>query len=392
MDIQLRSIFCALYPNKNNPSPLLYTVKGEIDTSNDPFAFLRHPAVFRWVLPLFANKVRNVYLGTSAEQIEDKMVFFDPVVRQIDFIRQHFHPVYEQIGFEFELENKNARKTNLKEFMGISTSRARGSRSTIQTTLAEWFSDPEHVREFVITQWLILDHYEYRPDYFRACIVEIIDTAIESQAENSSTSAHQRNRQYSDLLHLRNLVLELFSKGHDATALSCMLLVGALGDKARPILDGFENGLYSDCFQLTLDETPRRQDLGSGYYLTFYESSNFVGGRRKSDITLWKYPATMIEKINDRFGFFFYPVEINDPEKLGIHLSSAGEQIKYVSSIGSFADGKALFKWMYQPDGRYFEDDDGFGAENCEKIILYAYLNEKGRFVTPFALTASYCE
>ena len=47
---------------------------------------------------------------------------------------------------------------------------------------------------------------------------------------------------------------------------------------------------------------------------------------------------------------------------------------------------------MYQPDGRYFEDDDGFGAEKCEEIILYAYLNEKGRVVTPFSIDVSLSE
>jgi hypothetical protein len=47
-------------------------------------------------------------------------------------------------------------------------------------------------------------------------------------------------------------------------------------------------------------------------------------------------------------------------------------------------DGKAEVEWVLQPDGRYFEDEDGFGAENCEEITLYSYLDTNGVFTEPF--------
>jgi hypothetical protein len=308
----------------------------------------------------------------------------------MDFVRLHFHLVYEQIRYEFEQGKHDTKKDNLKDFMRGPFPRFKGSGSTIRDKLLEWFSDPSRIREFVITQWLILDHYEYRPDIFRSNLVGIIDDAIEGANEDSSSSGYKDMMQNTSLLNLRNLVLELLSNGNDATALACMLLAAALGERAGPIVWQFEKKLFSDCLQLVEDAELRRIKLSEDYYLTYLESSNFLGGRRKADITLWKYPETMIEKINDHLGYYFYPVEIENPGNLGIVPSEAGECVKYITHIGTLEDGKALFQWMYQPDGRYFEDEDGFGGKNCEEIMLYSYLNEKGRFVTPFSLTVSY--
>jgi len=47
---------------------------------------------------------------------------------------------------------------------------------------------------------------------------------------------------------------------------------------------------------------------------------------------------------------------------------------------------KDSVEWTLQPDGRYFEDEDGFGAENCEEITLYSYIDTNGIFTEPFKL------
>ena len=48
-------------------------------------------------------------------------------------------------------------------------------------------------------------------------------------------------------------------------------------------------------------------------------------------------------------------------------------------------DGFRCF-WTIQPDGRYWSDDDGFGAEDDFEIILYADLDNKGNFTSPFRI------
>lgn len=40
--------------------------------------------------------------------------------------------------------------------------------------------------------------------------------------------------------------------------------------------------------------------------------------------------------------------------------------------------------WMIQPDGRYWADEDGYGAEKDEEITLYTNLDWNGDFTGPF--------
>lgn len=48
--------------------------------------------------------------------------------------------------------------------------------------------------------------------------------------------------------------------------------------------------------------------------------------------------------------------------------------------------GKLMVHWQVQPDGWYWADEDGFGAENDLEIVLYAYLTEDGKFEAPFRI------
>ena len=49
-------------------------------------------------------------------------------------------------------------------------------------------------------------------------------------------------------------------------------------------------------------------------------------------------------------------------------------------------DGERPYRmiWGIQPDGRYWEDEDGFGAEKDLEIRLYADLDKNGDFLGPF--------
>ena len=52
--------------------------------------------------------------------------------------------------------------------------------------------------------------------------------------------------------------------------------------------------------------------------------------------------------------------------------------------IYEYKDGKASVEWTLQPDGGYFEDEDGFGGENCEEITLCSHIDTNGIFTEPF--------
>lgn len=57
--------------------------------------------------------------------------------------------------------------------------------------------------------------------------------------------------------------------------------------------------------------------------------------------------------------------------------------VRYEASFEKRDDGYMML-WTVQPDGRYWEDEDGFGAESDEEICLYALMDRDGRFVSSF--------
>lgn len=59
--------------------------------------------------------------------------------------------------------------------------------------------------------------------------------------------------------------------------------------------------------------------------------------------------------------------------------------IRFYSHIERL-DGQYALIWQIQPDGRYWEDDSGFGGTTDDEINLYAHIDEKGSFVEPFRL------
>lgn len=59
-------------------------------------------------------------------------------------------------------------------------------------------------------------------------------------------------------------------------------------------------------------------------------------------------------------------------------------QIRFRTDFERMGDHTIRMVWEIQPDGRYWEDDDGFGAESGMEIQLYTYLDEKGNFTGPF--------
>ena len=63
-----------------------------------------------------------------------------------------------------------------------------------------------------------------------------------------------------------------------------------------------------------------------------------------------------------------------------INMGSLEPVVRYRSSFESLGNGKYRMLWQIQPDGRYWEDEDGFGAESDEEISLYADIDQDGNF------------
>ena len=127
-----------------------------------------------------------------------------------------------------------------------------------------------------------------------------------------------------------------------------------------------------------------RKEIGNGFYIVYDEASNGLGYRMVSICLKKEGDPVLCAQITDRCGDVInYPGYIGGDWEKGI-MGIFPKYVKYPCRIYPFENGKAKFEWTVQPDGRYFEDDDGFGGENCEEINLYSYIDEHGNFTEPF--------
>ncbi len=128
----------------------------------------------------------------------------------------------------------------------------------------------------------------------------------------------------------------------------------------------------------------KTQQLGNRCYITYSEASNGFGGFHPINITFHNDETGICRKITDDYGVFVdYPGHENGEWKKEIGMTFL-PAIRFVMYISQFVNGTCRLSWMVQPDGRYWEDEDGFGMTSDNEIWLYALINEEGKFTTPF--------
>ena len=66
--------------------------------------------------------------------------------------------------------------------------------------------------------------------------------------------------------------------------------------------------------------------------------------------------------------------------------------VKYEAIFEKLNDGRFIMVWTVRPDGRYWMDSWGFGAEDYESLSLYSYIDSDGNFMAPFKLYSIGCE
>lgn len=60
--------------------------------------------------------------------------------------------------------------------------------------------------------------------------------------------------------------------------------------------------------------------------------------------------------------------------------------VKYEAIFEKIDDSKFIMVWTVRPDGRYWMDSWGFGAEDYESLSLYTYIDSDGNFTMSFKL------
>lgn len=76
--------------------------------------------------------------------------------------------------------------------------------------------------------------------------------------------------------------------------------------------------------------------------------------------------------------------ETNDGKKE--HQIGQCFDMRFEAQFYSLEEGKNLMRWMIQPDGWYWADDDGFGCTTDKSITMYAVIGNNGEFIGPFTL------
>lgn len=88
----------------------------------------------------------------------------------------------------------------------------------------------------------------------------------------------------------------------------------------------------------------------------------------------------------DRHGWIVEYPGIAHPDLAEAYCGEVPDgQIHYVSRVTEL-DGQYALLWKIQPDGRYWEDEEGFGGTSDDEILLYAPLDEEGLFTAPFRI------
>lgn len=78
-----------------------------------------------------------------------------------------------------------------------------------------------------------------------------------------------------------------------------------------------------------------------------------------------------------------------EPEEIRKHMKSGklpDPTIRFRTDFEREPDGCFLMIWEIQPDGRYWEDEDGFGGTSDAEVRLYSHINEWGCFTEPFGI------
>ena len=70
------------------------------------------------------------------------------------------------------------------------------------------------------------------------------------------------------------------------------------------------------------------------------------------------------------------------------HLEDVSDSayVRFASHFEKTPQGTFMFIWDIQPDGRYWADGDGYGAEKGQEVRLYTYLDDEGHFTAPFCI------
>lgn len=128
--------------------------------------------------------------------------------------------------------------------------------------------------------------------------------------------------------------------------------------------------------------------LGNGLYWEFDEVRNGYGGYKTVNAYLLKMDDPDFRRciVNCDGEIQNFPGFKDRSWESRLEIPMGSQQVNFVFWIYPYQNGRASVRWLIQPDGRYFADEDGFGMEPYDEIEVYSALDEEGNFTEPFGL------
>ncbi|MBU9738241.1 hypothetical protein [Diplocloster agilis] len=131
-----------------------------------------------------------------------------------------------------------------------------------------------------------------------------------------------------------------------------------------------------------------KKDLGEGMFMTYDLIRNGMGGTTLRNVFL--HDSTAHEKyliVDEKGDIFNFPGVENEQEVLEYaDCKLIYPYVQFVFNIYIFENGETVIDWLYQPDGRYWEDEDGFGGEDDVEVEFRARIDRKGRYLCKYYL------
>ncbi len=126
--------------------------------------------------------------------------------------------------------------------------------------------------------------------------------------------------------------------------------------------------------------------MGDNFYIEIDEGHNGMGGSCWHNVTLRKHDDDSFSaEILQKQQFVEFPGLVHGKWEEDLPMEKVRKGTDFLCYIYPFKDGKAVFEWIVQPDGRYWQDEDGYGMTNDNEVILYSEFDMNGHFNTPFS-------
>jgi len=133
-------------------------------------------------------------------------------------------------------------------------------------------------------------------------------------------------------------------------------------------------------------EQPVVDETFDGYYFKCHSVCNGFGGYHSVNLTINHDVKGLHRQITDEKGWFLEFPGTRQGAWMRKLAHPFREQIEFTFSAARPSHENDLldFRWMVQPDGRYYADEYGFGMTKDEEIVLVAGMDREGRFTEQF--------